>query len=72
MENIEPAEPVNVYDGQLKCCDQQCTELGPRIHRRVLLKYDYLWFVSEILAVLYSEEAEGMRSFGIIFAHARS
>lgn len=24
MENIEPAESVNVCDGQLKCCDQQC------------------------------------------------
>lgn len=23
MENIDPAESVNVYDGQLKCCDQQ-------------------------------------------------
>lgn len=24
MENIEPAETLNVYDGQLECCDQQC------------------------------------------------
>lgn len=24
IETMEPAESVNVYDGQLKCCDQQC------------------------------------------------